>query len=93
MWKSERTSQHGTQTVKTHNRTKHKCKKISNTDPAKYSRGNSGVPASYKTPTLLLIYTVKSVNVLAATSENQLSLQIWIFHNVQLDCDDNSIIL
>ena len=35
MWKSERTSQHRTQNVKTHNRTTQISKKMSNTDPTK----------------------------------------------------------
>ena len=38
----ERTSYYGTQNVKTHNRTKHKLKKIRKTDPTKHSRVNSG---------------------------------------------------
>ena len=40
MWKSEQTSQHGTQNVKTHNRTTQKSKKMSNTDPTKKPRVN-----------------------------------------------------
>ena len=35
MRKSLRTSQHGTQNVKTHNRTTQETKKVSNTDPTK----------------------------------------------------------
>ena len=35
MQKSQRTSQHGTQNVKTHNRTTRKIKKMGNTDPTK----------------------------------------------------------
>ena len=33
MWKSLRTSQHGTRNIKTHNRTTQKTKKMSNMDP------------------------------------------------------------
>ena len=66
MRKFERISQHGTQNVKTHNRTKYKLKKISNTDPTKHSGMNSGahegyaVPASYKTPNELHMCIVRN---------------------------------
>ena len=42
MWKFERTSQHRTQNVKTHIKTKHKFKKIRNTNPTRHSGMNSG---------------------------------------------------
>jgi hypothetical protein len=41
-FKSERTSYHGTQNVKTHNMTAQKTKKISNRDPDKKPGVNSG---------------------------------------------------
>ena len=37
MQKSQRTSQHGTQNIKTHNRTTQETKKMCNTDPQKNS--------------------------------------------------------
>ena len=51
MRKSQRTSQHAIQNVKTHNRITQKTKKMSNTNPTK-----NPAPASYKTPTVLLIF-------------------------------------
>jgi hypothetical protein len=61
-----RIGQHRTHNLKAHNSTTQKTKKMSNTDPIKKPGLNSeahewkAVPASYKTPVVLLIYTVKS---------------------------------
>ena len=58
---------HGTQNVKTLHRTTQKTIKKSNTNPTKKPGVNSGaregqvVADSYKTPSVLLKYTVKSV--------------------------------
>ena len=55
-------SQHGTRNVKTHNRTTRKIKKYEQNGPLRKPQVNSGegqaVSASYKTPAVLLIYTV-----------------------------------
>ena len=55
---------HGTQNVKTHNRTTQKTKKMGNTDPNKKNprvnacaREGKTVPASFKTPIVLVIYS------------------------------------
>ena len=66
MRKCQRKSQHGTQNVKTQNMKTQKTKRMSNTDPTNKLGVNpdafegKSVPASYKTPAVLLIYTVKS---------------------------------
>ena len=65
------------------------------------ARKEQAVPASYKTPIMLLIFTVKSGKSLDSdrgkkTStqkiKDSLSFEIWIFRNGQLDCDDDHII-
>ena len=54
------------------------------------------VPASYKTPVVLLIYTVKSGKSIVSDRGNKtstskvkdlMSFEIWIFHSCQPDCD------
>ncbi len=66
MQKSQRTSQHGTQHVQADNRTTQNTKQMSITDPTKQlgvnscAREGQADPASYQTPVVLLIYTVKS---------------------------------
>ena len=63
MRKFERTSQHGTQNVKTHNRTKHKLKTISKANPTTHSRVNSGAHEGYvvhKTHNVLRICVVRN---------------------------------
>ena len=79
---------------------------MSNTDPIKKKKTgvNSGaregqvVPPSYKTPAVVLIYTVKSGKSLGSdrgkkTSmqkvKDPLSFEIWILQNGQPDCDDD----
>ena len=84
--------------------TTQKTKKMSNTDPIKKTGVNSGaqegqvVPPSYKTPAVVLIYTVKSGKSLGSdrgkkTStqkvKDPLSFEIWILRNSQPDCDDD----
>jgi len=56
MWKSQRTPQQGTQSVKTHNITTQKTKKISNTDPTKKNRGEIRFKVIVKGKKLLLLY-------------------------------------
>ena len=78
---------------------------MSSTDPTKNrgelmcSRNHYAVPASYKMPAVLLIYTVKSANGLFSykRTENinvksERSFDILIFCSGQPDCDDNLII-
>jgi hypothetical protein len=90
--------------------TTQKTKKMSNMDPIKKTKKtgvNSGaqegqvVPPSYKTPAVVLIYTVKSGKSLGSdrgkkTStqkvKDPLSFEIWILRNGQPDCDDDGII-
>jgi hypothetical protein len=73
MWKSKRKSQHGTQNVDTHNRTTQKTKKMSNTDPTNKPGVNScaregyAVPASYKTPVMVLTYSIQVGHVTVAS--------------------------
>ena len=77
---------------------------MNNTDPTKKAGLNSdarerqAVPASYKTPAVLLIYTGKSGTSLGSdrgkkTStqkvKDPLSFEIWIFRTGQSDCDDD----
>ena len=61
-------------------------------------RKGKPVPAPYKTPMVLLIYTVKSGKRLCSdrgkkTStyklKDPLSFEIWIFRSGQPDCDDD----
>ena len=56
MRKSQRTPQKGTQSVKTHNITTQKTKKISNTDPTKKNRGEIRFKVIMKGKKLLLLY-------------------------------------
>jgi len=79
MWKLLRPSQHGTRNVKTHNRKTQKIKDMTNTDPTKKSRVNSdtckvyAVPAFYKTPAVLLIYTGRSYKSLGSDRRKKTS--------------------
>ena len=76
---------------------------MNNTDPIKKLGVNSGtregkaVSASNKTPSVLLIYPVKSGKSLGSDLEERkhlrtLSYVIWIFRNGQPACDDDRII-
>jgi hypothetical protein len=56
MRKSQRTSQHGTQNIKTHNRTAQKTKKMCNTDPAR-NLGWTQAILKFKLFLLLIRYT------------------------------------
>ena len=73
MWKSKRKSQHGTQNVNTHNRTTQKTKKMSNTDSTNKPGVNScaregyAVPTSYKTPVMVLTYSIQGGHVTVAS--------------------------
>ena len=81
-----------------------KFEKMSNTDHTKKRGVNSGaregyvVPASYQTPDVLLIYTIKSGKSLGGdrgkkTStqkvKDPLSFEIWVFQNGRPDFDDD----
>ena len=56
MRKSQRTPQQGNQSVKTHNITTQKTKKISNTDPTKKNRGEIRFKVIVKGKKLLFLY-------------------------------------
>ena len=75
---------------------------MTNTDTTKTNSSahdGEAVPASYKTPTVLLIYIVKSSKSIVGDREKKrkrvievkdpLSFEIWIFRNGQTVRDDN----